>query len=103
MAADKTISVLFLTRYPVEGASSRYRVFQYVPYLEKMGIACTVQSFMDTDMYRLSLSSGGTVKKIGVTLRCRLSRGLLQSIVDRAYRASTDYHWSAGPPRSCSY
>jgi len=74
MAADKTISVLFLTRYPIEGASSRYRVFQYVPYLEKMGIACTVQSFMDTDMYRLSLSSGGTVKKIGVTLRAMLQR-----------------------------
>jgi glycosyltransferase involved in cell wall biosynthesis len=59
--------VLFLTRYPVEGASSRYRVHQYVPFLEQQGISCTVQSFMDASMYRLSLSPGRTWRKLLAT------------------------------------
>ncbi|MHA7887791.1 glycosyltransferase family 4 protein [Roseicyclus sp.] len=66
--------VLFLTRYPVEGASSRYRVFQYLPHLERHGVQAEVQSFMDTPMYRLSLSSGRTGAKIAATLRATLRR-----------------------------
>lgn len=58
------LSVLFLTRYPVSGASSRYRVFQYIPYLEALGIRCTVQSFMDEPMYRLGLTRGNNPAKI---------------------------------------
>jgi glycosyltransferase involved in cell wall biosynthesis len=38
------LHVLFLTKYPPRGASSRYRVYQYIPYLEDAGFACTVQS-----------------------------------------------------------
>ena len=34
----RSLKVLFLTRYPVEGASSRYRVYQYVPHLEALGV-----------------------------------------------------------------
>lgn len=66
--------VLFLTRYPVEGASSRYRVFQYLPHLEKLGVQVKVQSFMDTSMYRLSLSPGRTGAKIAATLKATLRR-----------------------------
>lgn len=57
------LKVLFLTRYPLEGASSRYRVHQYVPYLESLGVACDVQPFMDDAMYRLSFSPGQTARK----------------------------------------
>ena len=74
MSTQRPLNILFLTRYPEAGASSRYRVFQYVPHLEELGIRCTVQSFMDTPMYRLSLSSGGTLRKIGLTLRACLHR-----------------------------
>ena len=73
-AMPSPLKVLFLTRYPEQGASSRYRVFQYVPHLEEMDISCTVQSFMDEEMYRLSLSSGGTLRKIGLTLRATIRR-----------------------------
>lgn len=68
------MKVLFLTRYPVSGASSRYRVFQYVPHLEAMGVSCRVQSFMDEAMYRLSMSPGRTGSKIWATLCATLRR-----------------------------
>ena len=61
--------VLFLTRYPVEGASSRYRVFQYLPHLERLGVRCEVQSFMDADMYALSFRPGRQAAKAAATAR----------------------------------
>ncbi len=36
--------VLFLIKYPRRGPSSRYRVLQFIPYLESNGISCEVQS-----------------------------------------------------------
>ncbi len=36
------MKVLFLTLYPDVAASPRYRVTQFVPYLESRGVACTV-------------------------------------------------------------
>lgn len=66
--------VLFLTRYPVEGASSRYRVFQYLPHLKKAGVIADVQSFMDTDMYQLSICPGRTPRKIWATLGATVKR-----------------------------
>jgi glycosyltransferase involved in cell wall biosynthesis len=38
------LRVLFLTKYPRRGPSSRYRVLQFIPYLERNGIECSVQS-----------------------------------------------------------
>ena len=66
--------VLFLTRYPVEGASSRYRVFQYLSHLKALGVEAEVQSFMDTPMYRLSLAPGRTGAKIWATVRATFRR-----------------------------
>ena len=74
MSDKSKIKILFLTRYPASGASSRYRVFQYLPYLETMGFDCEVQSFMDEPMYRLSLSSGRTAKKILLTISALFKR-----------------------------
>jgi glycosyltransferase involved in cell wall biosynthesis len=74
MAEVKPLRVLFLTRYPVSGASSRYRVHQYVPYLEAEGLQCTVQSFMDEPMYALSFSPGHTVAKLWLTAKAVVRR-----------------------------
>lgn len=68
------IRVLFLTRYPVEGASSRYRVFQYLPHLERLGFETEVQSFMDRAMYKLALTPGRTGLKIIATLKATFRR-----------------------------
>ena len=68
------IRVLFLTRYPVEGASSRYRVFQYLKHLEALGVQADVQSFMDTHLYEISLAPGRTGTKIWATLKATTRR-----------------------------
>jgi glycosyltransferase involved in cell wall biosynthesis len=41
------LSVLFLTKYARNGASSRYRTFQYIPWLEQEGIDCKISPFFD--------------------------------------------------------
>lgn len=41
------MKVLFLTRYATNGASSRYRSFQYFPLLELAGFECKVMPFFD--------------------------------------------------------
>lgn len=41
------LSVLFLTKYARNGASSRYRFFQYLPWLEQAGFECQVQPLFD--------------------------------------------------------
>lgn len=66
--------VLFLTRYPMDGASSRYRVHQYLPHLCVLGYDVDVQSFMDRSMYRLSFQSGRSIVKIFATLKATAKR-----------------------------
>ena len=39
------LKILFLTRYGFDGASSRYRTLQFLPWLRNHGVDCTVQSF----------------------------------------------------------
>jgi glycosyltransferase involved in cell wall biosynthesis len=68
MPDSKPLRVLFLTRYPVAGASSRYRVYQYLPHLRALGVHCEVQPFMDEAMYALSFSPGRTLRKVWHTL-----------------------------------
>jgi glycosyltransferase involved in cell wall biosynthesis len=69
-----SLRILFLTRYPLEGASSRYRVYQYVPHLRALGAEVTVSSFMTPAMYRLSFSPGRSLRKIVLTLMATLRR-----------------------------
>lgn len=57
------MKVLFLTKYPHAGASSRYRVYQYLPYLDAAGIAWHVQPFMSPAMYALVNRPGRRLHK----------------------------------------
>jgi len=45
------MKILFLTPHPEEGASSRVRVYQFVPYLETMGHVCYVRPFLSSKAY----------------------------------------------------
>jgi len=43
------MKVLFLTKYGTKGASSRYRSYQYIPYLKENGISITIAALFDDD------------------------------------------------------
>ncbi len=46
------MKVLFLTLYPEDAASPRYRVHQFLPYLREHGVECTVLSPTSSDVWR---------------------------------------------------
>ncbi len=58
------MKILFIQPYPTEGASSRYRVEQYVPYLEGKGIKCIVRPFVSAKFYKILYRKGFYLKKI---------------------------------------
>jgi glycosyltransferase involved in cell wall biosynthesis len=68
------MKVLFLTKYPPDGASSRYRVYQYLPFLDAAGIGYHVQPFMSPAMYALVNAPGRRLRKAGHSLAALLRR-----------------------------
>src|ERR1700730_13614154 len=44
--------ILFIPPYPIESASERYRIYQFLPYLERAGFACTVRPFATRALHR---------------------------------------------------
>ena len=68
------MKVLFLPRYPIEGASSRYRVYQYLPFLKEAGFSYAVEPFMSEKLYRLMMQPGNSVAKGIETLKATFRR-----------------------------
>lgn len=68
------MKILFLTKYPEQGASSRYRVYQYLDHYRELGTDVTVQSFMDESLYQLSISRGNQANKIWMTAKAIVRR-----------------------------
>ncbi|UCB56958.1 MAG: glycosyltransferase family 4 protein [Candidatus Omnitrophota bacterium] len=64
MEDKKRIKVLFISPYPTEGPSNRYRIEQYLPYLKKAGIDCTIQPFMNSDCYKIFYLPKKRLKKL---------------------------------------
>jgi hypothetical protein len=57
------MKVLFLTQTTELGPSSRYRVYQLVPHLQKLGIECEISPAIDSETYaRLYLGAGKAPK-----------------------------------------
>jgi len=67
--------VLFLIPHPPEGASGRYRILQYLPFLERGGITFVVRPFMSPGMYHVLYQPGRVGAKVAMTLAA-LSRRL---------------------------
>ncbi len=72
--SEPALRVLFLPLYPELGASSRYRVYQYLPYLRALGMSVDVQSFMDERLFRLSYTRGRLPSKAWGWLKATVRR-----------------------------
>ena len=68
------MKILFIQPYPTEGASARYRVEQYVPYLEKNGIKCVIRSFVSTKFYKILYKKELYFKKILYFIQSSIQR-----------------------------
>ena len=58
------MKILFITPYSSEGASNRYRVEQYLPYLKDNGFEYSVRPFVSSEFYRIIYKKGHMLKKI---------------------------------------
>lgn len=58
------MKVLFLTQSTAIGPASRYRVYQYIDYLEKNNISCTVSSALPKSCYNFFYQSDAIWKKV---------------------------------------
>jgi len=74
-------AAIFLTKYSRSAASSRYRTYQYLPWLEKEGIHCEVSPLFD-DAYLANKYRNGRGSKLDL-LRALLRR---LGMIPRAYR-----------------
>jgi glycosyltransferase involved in cell wall biosynthesis len=44
--------ILFITPNPIESASERFRIYQFLPYLERAGFSCTARPFATRALHR---------------------------------------------------
>ncbi len=63
--------IIVLSRYGRLGASSRVRLFQYLPYLRARGIEADVYPFLPDDYLRLLYSEGGRSWKLSLSAYLR--------------------------------
>lgn len=68
------MKVVFIMPYPIEIASTRQRVFQFFPYLERHGIRCFPSCFISSDFHKILYSQGRLLQKISHTMRGIVTR-----------------------------
>lgn len=60
--------VLFVTAHPIEGPSSRFRVYQFMDYLCEQGVEATVRPFLSSQLAPIVYGHGRVGFKTGITL-----------------------------------
>ena len=58
------MKILFITPYSSEGASNRYRVEQYLPYLKHNGFECHISPFVSSEFYKIIYRNKYRSKKV---------------------------------------
>jgi glycosyltransferase involved in cell wall biosynthesis len=70
----KKTKVIFLTKYPEAGASSRYRVYQYLPYFKVFDFKS--QALLSETSFKLMYRKGEVLKKVFFSLKDYIVRTL---------------------------
>src|SRR5437868_10793753 len=76
MRRSDSRSILFLVAHPADDASCRYRVQQFIPYLEHAGYECTVSAFSTRTLHRALRVKGRVATKSLHTAYCSARRML---------------------------
>jgi glycosyltransferase involved in cell wall biosynthesis len=63
MTAGRPIRVLALSPIPEEGAGCRFRIAQFIPYLESVGFEVTLRSLFTPEFFRLVYKPGHYLRK----------------------------------------
>ncbi|MBZ5540975.1 MAG: glycosyltransferase family 4 protein [Acidobacteriia bacterium] len=74
--------LLFITPNPIESASERYRIYQFLPELERVGYACTVRPFASPKLFRAIQNERLAPKLLLTPLSCLL-RALDLALIPR--------------------
>ena len=69
LAKGTSVKILFLVPHPIEAASYRYRVHQFLPYLDEAKISYRVRPFVSEKFYKILYKKGHLIRKIYFTLK----------------------------------
>jgi len=91
--------ILFLTPSPIGSASERYRIYQFLPYLESAGFACTVRPFATRALHS-AIQREQLASKVSLTPLCYLRRALHLSSISQydavvVHRGIFPFPWPA--------
>lgn len=67
LSAKTGIRVLFVVPHPIEGPSSRFRVYQFLPYLEAHGVQATVRPLISSALAPIVYAPGRLTAKFAIT------------------------------------
>jgi glycosyltransferase involved in cell wall biosynthesis len=68
------MKILFITPYSKEGASNRYRIEQYLPYLKENGFEYRVRPFVSSEFYKIIYKNGKFFEKFYFFLKALIGR-----------------------------
>jgi glycosyltransferase involved in cell wall biosynthesis len=74
VSAAPRIRVLALSPIPEEGAGCRFRIAQFIPYLESVGITVTLDSLFTPEFFRLVYKPGHYAQKAATFIALSLKR-----------------------------
>jgi glycosyltransferase involved in cell wall biosynthesis len=91
-AGKAPLRVLVLTTHPIEGAGSRYRVLQYIPYLERLRCQVESDTFFDSDAFKILYTPGDWAAKATAIARGTLRRAAVLMRANQ-YDVVLNYLW----------